>query len=83
MEIPQKIATKSREADPNGIRIRGIPDSSGQKHERLDEDVAQVRKLFDFLGVKGQIMDARRLDSFNENKARDVLVSVGSFCEKN
>ena len=61
----------------DGIRIRGIPESTEKEARvRQEHDLAEVQKLLTHMEVNAIIGDVIRLGRYNENKTRTILLKV-------
>ena len=70
-----------RIADDTSVRIKGIPESSGESIDRLESDKNTVHRILKHIGVDCAILDIRRLGNpVDKNKkpktTRPILVKL-------
>ena len=61
---------------PDGIRLRGIPETSGTVDERMNADCAAVNKVLEHLQLTAncKITDIRRMGKFKEDQTYPRLI---------
>lgn len=64
------------------IRVRGVPEPSGDRMDQLKMDKDAIDKIFSHLEVKCEIQDLKRVGIHSAEKCRTLLVTVDSTMNK-
>ena len=79
----QQRNPKFRLADPDGLRIRGIPEPDrsrySTKEAQLKCDMESIRDVMNHLEIDCEILDLRRLGNYDDKKNRSILVTVNPW----
>lgn len=68
---------------PDGIRIRGIPESNSRnERERKEHDLQAINEILVHLNVSPSVSDINRMGKFENGKSRTVLLRVQNPWEK-
>ena len=64
---------------PSGVRVRGIPElKDTDARKRAEHDKAEIENILKILNADSNIEDCRRIETYNENKDRTIIVKLSN-----